>query len=147
MDKNSNTKNLLFLILRFFFGVLFLYSGYVKITEPVIFAKSIGNYQILSIWLSYWGAVLIPALEMVLGIMLLLGLWTKEAVIFTTGLFVIFDIMIIQAAARGLNISCGCFSVSQNGPIDLWKVMENTILTILIFVTLFLVPKKVVRTG
>jgi putative oxidoreductase len=145
MDKNLHRKNLLFLILRLFFGVLFLYSGFVKITEPVVFAESIGNYQILSIWLSHWGAVLIPALEMVLGFMLLLGLWIKETVIFTAGLFVIFDIMIIQAAVRGLNISCGCFSVSQNGLIDLWKIIENSILTIMIFITLFLVPKKVVR--
>lgn len=113
--------------------------------DPVNFAESIANYKVLNVWLSYWGAVFIPALEMVLGLMLLLDLWIKEAVELAAGLFIIFDIMIIQATARGLNISCGCFSASQNGPIDLWKILENTILTILIFVTLFLVPKKVVR--
>lgn len=146
MDKHSKNNNIVFLILRLFFGVLFLYSGLIKIADSAIFAESIENYRILGNWLSQWGAVLIPPLEMVLGFMLLLGLWIREAIQLTAGLLVIFDVMIIQATARGLNISCGCFSASQNGPIDLWKILENTVLTLLIFAALFLIPKKPIVT-
>ncbi len=142
MDKSTRGKNILLLILRLFFGCLFIYSGFVKIADPQNFAESIENYQIFGTWLSQWGAVLIPALEIVLGLMLLLGFWMKEALLLTAGLFVIFDVMVIQAAARGLNIACGCFSSSQNGLIDLWKILANSVLTVLIFTAYFLFPKK-----
>ena len=54
----------------------------------------------------------------------------KETFIITAALFTIFDVMIIQAYLRGLDISCGCFG-SSHSPIDIWKFVENGIFTAL----------------
>ena len=94
------------------------------------FAQAIENYKIFGAFLSRWGAVFIPALEVILAILLITGKWSRETFITTTVLFIIFDVMIIQAGLRGLDISCGCFG-SSHSPIDIWKFVENGIFTAL----------------
>ncbi len=133
------------IILRLCFGVLFLYSAISKLQDPLDFAEAIENYQVFGIWISHWGAVLVPALEVVIALFLLTGIWIRETFMTTLILFVAFDAMIVQAALRGLDISCGCFSSSASGPIDLWKMLENTLLTaasILAVILTFSGPKN-----
>ncbi|MBN2366395.1 MAG: DoxX family membrane protein [Calditrichaeota bacterium] len=124
-------KEIFVLILRLFFGCLFLYSSYFKLTEPLDFAETIENYQVFGSWLSHWGAILIPASELILGILLLTGIWIRESFTASLLIFIAFDIMIVQAAIRGLDISCGCFNPSENGPIDALKILENGLLTVM----------------
>jgi uncharacterized membrane protein YphA (DoxX/SURF4 family) len=124
-----NKKNILFLV-RIVLGIVFLISSYTKLKDPMGFAQAIENYKIFGAFLSRWGVIFIPALEFILAIFLITGIWIRETFITTTALFIIFDIMIFQAYLRGLDISCGCFGTSHS-PIDIWKFMENGIFTIL----------------
>ena len=52
---------------------------------------------------------MLPFVEIVLGVLLVLGLFTRPAAIVSTLLMVAFIIGISQAWARGLTIDCGCF--------------------------------------
>ena len=51
----------------------------------------------------------LPFVEVVLGVLLVLGLFTRIAAAVGTVLMVAFIIGIAQAWARGLTIDCGCF--------------------------------------
>ena len=119
-----------FMVVRIILGIVFLISSYSKLKDPMGFAQAIENYKIFGAFLSRWGAVFIPVLEVILAILLITGKWGRETFITTTALFIIFDVMIIQAYLRGLDISCGCFGTSES-LIDFWKFLENGIFTAL----------------
>ncbi len=51
----------------------------------------------------------LPALELVLGVLLLIGLGTRLAAALTAALMAMFLFGIVMAWARGLSIDCGCF--------------------------------------
>jgi uncharacterized membrane protein YphA (DoxX/SURF4 family) len=135
-------KYLWFLVcIRVVLGSIFLISAALKLASPVEFAQSISNYQVFGLIFSQWGAVLIPALEAILGIMLLSRFWLKETFILTLGLYLIFDVMILQAYFRGLNVACGCFNPADQNPIDIYKLIENCVLTTLSFLSVIIYQK------
>lgn len=136
----------LLLFIRMVLGSVFLISAAFKLASPMDFAQSIMNYQVFGLILSHWGAVLIPALEALLGIMLLTRLWVKETLVLTLGLYLIFDIMILQAYFRGLDVACGCFNPADQRPIDIYKLIENFLLTILSISSL-LIYRKIDQTA
>ena len=121
------------IIISWIVGIIFIWSSLAKLSAPREFAIIIENYQVFGKLLSVWGAILIPALEFIVGLMLILGIWVKEAWIITVLLYLVFDIMLVQAYIRGLDISCGCFNLSESSPIGFWKILENFILTSLAF--------------
>lgn len=130
-------NEILIKIFRIILGIVFLYSAYSKLKNPLVFSESIYNYQILGMVLSAWAAVLVPVLEGIVGVGLITGLWLRESLILTAALYMVFDLMILQAMIRGLDIDCGCFSPGDSGPIDIYKIMQNVILTAMVFWALF----------
>ena len=54
-------------------------------------------------------AFMLPALEILLGVLLLLGIKNKWMAIASAVVFTVFIVMIAQAWIRGLQIDCGCF--------------------------------------
>lgn len=137
------------IIISWIVGMIFIWSSLTKINAPREFAIVIENYQVFGELLSKWGAILIPVLEFTVGLMLIIGFWIKESWIITISLYLVFDIMILQAYIRGLDISCGCFNLSESSPIGFWKILENFILTSLAFwgAFLFLRPKRIKKNS
>jgi hypothetical protein len=125
-------------LFRMILGLVFLFSGYFKLIDPVLFAESVYNYQVLGMGFSGWVAVFVPMFEVIVGISLIIGFWLFESLLITAALYILFDGMILQAMIRGLDISCGCFSPSESGPIDVFKIMQNMLLTLLAFGALYL---------
>jgi uncharacterized membrane protein YphA (DoxX/SURF4 family) len=121
-------------ILSLIIGIMFIYSSWSKLISPRDFASTIENYQVFGIVLANWGAIFIPVLEFILGVLLIVGFWREEAWIITFFLIVIFDLMILQAYFRGLDISCGCFGSKESSLIDLWKILENVVYTSIVVV-------------
>ena len=127
----------LVLAIRYVLGAIFIYSAYAKLQDPRGFADSIYNYRVFGLIISNWSAVFVPPLELVMGILLITGKWLEESFLLTFVLYLIFNVMIIQALIRGLDISCGCFSPSNSGPVDFTKIIENLFLTSLVILGYF----------
>jgi len=89
---------------------LFLYAGATKLRDPALFAQEIDNYELLP-WLAPYLAVSLPAVELVLGLVLLIGPhpWYRAAGLACGGLMIAFTFAAGFAVFRGLNIDCGCF--------------------------------------
>jgi len=107
-------------------GVVFLYASYDKILHPAAFAKAVFNYQILPDAAVNIVALVLPWLELLLGLSLVAGVWLPGATVVITSLMAIFVGALIFNQIRGLDIHCGCFSTeSTQGPADIWTIMRD----------------------
>ncbi len=97
------------LVFRIVLGGLFVYAGAVKALEPLDFAQSIRNYQIVGQSLSFFAALVLPWLEILAGAFLILGVWKRGAALVVSGLLIFFIALTLVTMARGLDVDCGCF--------------------------------------
>ncbi|MCX6356452.1 MAG: DoxX family membrane protein [Candidatus Aureabacteria bacterium] len=104
----------LVLILRLFLGGLFIYASVHKLQDPVAFSKIIYNYKILPGFLINMSAIVLPGVELVAGIMLIIGFMSRGAALIITASLLVFICAISYNLARGLEFDCGCFSFSRS---------------------------------
>lgn len=97
------------LVARLILGGVFLVAGALKVTTPEAMAKATQAYQLLPHDLAAYVGYALPTIEIILGLLLVLGLFTRTAAVLTSLLVLAFIIGIAQAWARGLTIDCGCF--------------------------------------
>ena len=97
------------LLARLFLGAVLLFAGLSKIGRPLTSERAVQAYELLPMEVAKWVGLALPFVEIALGILLVLGLFTRVAAIVSTLLMVAFVIGISQAWARGLTIDCGCF--------------------------------------
>ena len=102
------------LLVRLGMAAVFVGAALPKIAAPDLFALAVHNYQILPPWGVNALALFLPWLELVIGICLGLGFWSRASALVMTGLMIVFMIALTSAAARGLSISCGCFEVGEH---------------------------------
>jgi len=103
------------LIARLILGAVFIYASIDKIGHPAAFAKDVYNYQILPDVLINLTALVLPWLELILGIFLLVGLFREGTAWIATLLLGVFFGAMVFNLARGLDIHCGCFHTSAQG--------------------------------
>jgi putative oxidoreductase len=113
------------LLLRISLGCVFLYAAYTKLHIAgawhlrdyyFIFAFGISSYEMLSPDNVLLLAKVLPWVEVVLGALLVSGLWLRWIGSITTGLLIVFMYALSRAAIKGLAINCGCFGNSSTTP-------------------------------
>ena len=132
----GRTDGLWSLCSRLLLAGIFIYASLDKIFDPTAFAEVIYNYLILPDYLINLTALVLPWLELILGLFLLIGLFREGSVVIVTGLLVLFLSAVIFNLARGLDIYCGCFPTSKdetNGAPMVWYAIRDGLLLILAF--------------
>lgn len=89
-------------------GVLIV-AGWGKIGNPVLSVQAVEAYDLLPKSLATAVGYGLPILEIVVGVLLVVGLLTRAAGVISALLMLAFVIGIASAWARGLRIDCGCF--------------------------------------
>ena len=110
-------------------GAIFVAAALPKIADPPSFAQMIYNYRILPAGLINISALVLPWVEIVAGLCLILGVWTRPARWLIGAMLVVFMVAITFNLARGNAVDCGCFAVA--GPpksydqkiFDMWMVL------------------------
>ena len=102
-------------ICRVILGGLFIYASLDKIVHPHDFAKIVYDYHLLPDIAIYWVAGILPWFEMICGLMLVSGLMIRTPSILLSLMLLVFIAAMGLNALRGLDISCGCFTTSQEG--------------------------------
>ncbi len=97
------------LLARLVVGGVWIAAGAIKLTDPNTSIQAVKAYDLLPISVVEPVGYLLPALEVVIGLALVLGVMTRGAAAISALLFVAFIIGIASAWARGLEIDCGCF--------------------------------------
>lgn len=96
-------------IARFGLAAVWLWSGTVKLLNPLDSRQAIAAYELLPGGMIDFLAVALPAVELVLGLMLLLGVFLRWAAVASAIIMIGFILGVASAWARGLSIDCGCF--------------------------------------
>ena len=126
------SRNLAIFWIRLILGVVFVLASVDKIFHPAPFAQAIYNYQILPDVFINLTAIILPWLELLLGILLICGLWLPGAAILANLLLLVFFGALLFNVARGLDVHCGCFSTSTEGtPTTAWYLIRDTIFLVL----------------
>jgi uncharacterized membrane protein YphA (DoxX/SURF4 family) len=97
------------LFFRLVVGGVFIWAGLSKIFDPLDFAQNIANYKIFSQSVSLFLALIIPWIEVICGLLVVLGIFRESASFILSCSLVVFLGLIIVTLIRGLDIDCGCF--------------------------------------
>lgn len=98
------------LVIRIILGLVLLGAGLSKIGEHLAFANAIANYRLLPDSWHLPLALFLPWLEILVGLGVLGGLLFRGAALLSLSLFVGFEVFVLSALIRGLNVDCGCFT-------------------------------------
>lgn len=94
---------------RIILGGVLLVAGLLKYQHLDKSRMAVRAYEILPISIANFLGILLPFLEIGVGLLLLLGAAIRISSAISGGLMLIFIVGIAQAWARGLSIDCGCF--------------------------------------
>jgi uncharacterized membrane protein YphA (DoxX/SURF4 family) len=101
-------------ILRIVLGALFVYAAWMKLRDPwALFAISIDSYQILPLWAVETVARALPWCELLLGVLLISGVWRGVSATAASLLLALFFSLMIRAMVKGMQIDCGCFGPGE----------------------------------
>ena len=95
--------------MRIFLGLIFLVSGWIKMSDMASFQGAVSQYQLLPALLIPAFSRLLPSLELAVGLALVVGLWLEGAWLWSELLYYVFFLGVFSVRLRGLEIHCGCF--------------------------------------
>lgn len=117
------------LVARLVLGVVLVVSGYLKVGSLESSAEAVRAFKVLPYDLANLVGYVLPVLELAIGALLVLGLFTRIAGIAGALLMVAFLIGIVSVWARGISIDCGCFGgggvVAPEDTNYLWDVVRD----------------------
>lgn len=106
---NHTVADWIGLAARLILGIVWLVAGGLKLPYLEESVLAVRGYQILPYDLAVVVGYLLPIVEVILGVLLILGLFIRPAALLSGLIMLAFVIGIAQAWARGLAIDCGCF--------------------------------------
>ncbi len=139
--KELLSNKYLTLLFRMILGVVFCYAAIDKIVHIDLFARAIYYYHILPGSLVNILAIFMPMVEMFAGICLIIGVWPRGAVTLINAMLVMFLIALTVVYARGVDINCGCFSLSSRAKGSAVTLIWRDILLLLMGLQIFFFGK------
>jgi uncharacterized membrane protein YphA (DoxX/SURF4 family) len=94
---------------RLILGVTVMVAGLLKVTRLDASVQSVRLYQILPWDFAGFVGTALPILEVVVGLLLITGTFTRVSAVVGSLLMLAFIIGIASVWARGISIDCGCF--------------------------------------
>ena len=107
-------------------GVLWVWASLDKIQDPAQFSRDIANYHVMPFGLENLSAIVVPWLELLIGIGLIIGVMVDGAALISFSLMLLFIVLISQAILRGFNIECGC-GLKEGQLVGWEKILENIV--------------------
>ena len=127
-------------VFRLILGVVFIYASYDKILNPAGFSDNIHNFHVTPAAVENLAALIIPWLELIVGVFLIFGVFLEGSTSITIGLLTFFIFILSQAVLRGIDVHCGCFKTEADaGVTDLRfelikRIVEDFVLLGMAFV-------------
>lgn len=124
------------LVARLVLGVTLIYAGLIKAGHLLDSARAVLAYQIFPWEIAKPIGYVLPMLEIVLGVLILVGFFTRPVAVIISLLWIAFILGISQAWMRGLQIDCGCFGgggalTAGEKPGYFWEVARDVGLLLL----------------
>ena len=116
---------------RLLIGGMYIVASYYKIVEPASFAKSIWQYHLVLGSLINLMVLILPWLEILIGLAIIVGLSYRGAVLWANLLLVVFIVALASTIVRGIDIDCGCFKAGQSATGPAWQALLFDLVAIL----------------
>ena len=145
---NNTVQNLLHtrwieMTARLLLGIIFIYASYHKILAPEEFAKIVYGYGLFPSVTINLIAIIIPFIELVTGIALIIGIYTRPAAIIVIGMLSAFIIAISINIIRGHEFDCGCFSSDTSQAANsAWQTLGRDIIFMMLGIYIFAYGQK-----
>lgn len=127
-------------------GAVFVYASLDKIADPPAFARIVYHYQVigpgprLGFLPANTLAVALPWVEALTGVLLIAGVWRREAALVAALLLLMFVVAVGWTVAHGIDVDCGCFTVRGEGRRAGWGLIAGDLA--LLGAALFLLRAK-----
>jgi uncharacterized membrane protein YphA (DoxX/SURF4 family) len=100
---------------------MFVCASLDKIADPAGFARIVYQWQTLGPVPSNLVAVILPWIELLAGLLLIAGVWKREAAAVVAVLLVVFIVAAVGVLVRGIDVdNCGCTSVAAASTAPAW---------------------------
>ena len=96
----------------------FIYAAAGKLIDPQEFARAILNYRLVGAQLALVGALWLPWLEVVAGACLVARAVRRAASWLLLLLMGVFQLALLSAWMRGLDIECGCLGGGDSATVE-----------------------------
>ncbi|PYF69958.1 BT_3928 family protein [Pedobacter nutrimenti] len=125
---------------RLFVGILFIFSGLIKANDPLGFGYKLQEYfEVFHIpflnGIATGIAIFLCVLEVLLGVLLLLGFWGKKVAAGLLGIIVFFTFLTFVSAVFKVVTSCGCFGDAI--PLTPWQSFSKDLVLLAFIIYLF----------
>ncbi|MGO4771357.1 BT_3928 family protein [Flavobacterium sp. W22_SRS_FK3] len=141
-------KNIITQFSRLFVGILFIISGLIKLNDPVGFSYKLAEYFSEPVFnmpflepLALGLAIFLVILEVVLGVMLLVGYKTKITIWALLLLIVFFTFLTFYSAYFDVVKDCGCFGDALH--LTPWQSFTKDVILLFFILILFFNQKLV----
>ena len=134
-------KNGLIWFCRIAVGLLFIFSGLIKINDPLGFSYKLEEYfEVFHITflngIAVWIAVILCALEIILGFALLIGVRAKQVAWGLLLLIIFFSFLTFYSAYFKVVQTCGCFGDAI--PLTPWQSFSKDLVLLVLIIVLFI---------
>lgn len=135
---------LLVLVARLFVGGVFIFAAVLKLKDPQAFAGSVRAFELLPASADHLRHLItfaVPWCELLTGVLLVVGLWTRAAAALLACLLVVFIVGLSSILMRGMTVSCTCFGdfeIPCKSPVGACHIIRNSVL---LAATLFVLGK------
>ena len=113
-------------VFRLALAVVFLIAGGSKVANPWVFVHTVQGYKMLPDALARPFGLALPWIEVLIGLYLLVGLFTRIAAAATAAVLVLFLVALSVQIVRGNTTNCGCV-VGIDNPVITWFIGGNNI--------------------
>jgi uncharacterized membrane protein YphA (DoxX/SURF4 family) len=113
------------LLFRLVLAFIFLLAGASKVGRPWVFVHTVESYNMLPTALARPLGLALPWIELLIGLYLVIGLFTRATALAAAALLSVFFIALSVQIARGNGGECGCFGTIS--PLVTTLVGGNTI--------------------
>lgn len=114
-SRREMVKDLVSIAIRVALAVTFIWACIHKISNPYEFGLQVATYQILPLSLINLQAIILPWVELLVGILLVTGFMTRASALVSMGMNVMFIAAIALALSADLQLQCGCFASAEAG--------------------------------
>lgn len=142
-------KNIITQFSRIFVGILFIISGLIKLNDPVGFSYKLAEYFSEPVFnmpffepYSLTIALILVILEVVLGVMLLIGHNSKFTILNLLIMIVLFTFLTFYSAYYNVVKDCGCFGDALK--LTPWQSFTKDVV-LLFFILILFINQKLVK--
>lgn len=146
LQKNQEKPDILLWICRLFVGLLFIFSGLIKANDPMGFGFKLQEYfhvfnmNFLSDY-STWIAIFVCSVEIILGVLLLLGIAGKKVAWGLLLLILFFTFLTFYSAFFEVVTTCGCFGDAI--PLTPWESFGKDLILLAFIAVIFSKKNKI----